>query len=202
MLFLSFYSSWCHPCEWMEENAFSTGTNAQLLSDHYVPVRIDVDEIEGFELKNHYSITALPTVLVFSKDGRMSGRIEQTMDANMLRNFLLEQLKSGLNRSVVTNISPTSLPFEFNSSEPKEPVLPQRASFKLQLGLFSSYENTLLFYEKVSQKISEPIIILHDFKGNSVVYRVLLGNFGSVAEANQFKKTLNRDLGIKSHLYL
>ena len=202
LLLLTFRSSWCSPCDWMYEEAFSSSRNQRILSENFVSIEVDIDNIEGFELKNQYKINKLPTLLVFGNNGRMVGRIEKTLNAVMLEDFLVANTKVQPNKPLVANMSPTSIDFgvtkisENNSKKKKSP------SFKLQLGLFSNYENTLRFYQSVSEKIAEPIIILHDFKGSSVVYRVLLGNFESVAAAQKYKLTLNKELGIKSHLYL
>ena len=68
--------------------------------------------------------------------------------------------------------------------------------------MFYSYEKTLAFYQEVVGLINEPIIILHDYKGGSIVYRVLIGNFNSTNDAHFYLTELKDKHGISGHIYL
>ena len=76
------------------------------------------------------------------------------------------------------------------------------AKYKIQLGVYNSYEKTLGFYNKVAKKLDEPVVILHDYKGGSIIYRVLIGNFATTEEAHYYLTDLKTNYGIQGHIYI
>ena len=113
-------------------------------------------------------------------------------------NIVLENNK-GVKKDVVHN--PNTDPIDLGYTLEEETAKEYHGSYKLQLGTFTSYASTLKFYNNISAKLDEQVIILHDYKGDNTIYRVLLGNFNNTTEAEIFKTELMDNHNISSYLY-
>ena len=47
----------------------------------------------------------------------------------------------------------------------------------------------------------EPIIVLNDYVDNMTQYKVMMGEFQTIEEAEGFRKILQRDFGIKAVIH-
>jgi thiol:disulfide interchange protein DsbD len=65
-LFIDISAEWCAPCKELEEVTFADPQMAKLLSDHYVPVNLDVTEQTDADLAlmKRFGVTVLPALLV------------------------------------------------------------------------------------------------------------------------------------------
>ena len=196
MLLLDFYASWCAPCRFMESTTFKDERVSDILNEKFIPLKIDIDDFDGYALKEHFDIRVLPTFLIFDSDGKVIERIEETLSpSNMIK--LLEKNLAAY-RPVIrpTNVSPSTRATDERRTER------HMATYKIQLGMYNSYQETLNFYNKMSRKLDDPVIILHDNKGGSVMYRVLIGNFTSTEEAHYFLSDLKNEHNIDGHIYI
>lgn len=196
MLLLDFYASWCAPCRFMESTTFKDERVSDLLNEKFVPLKIDIDDFDGYALKEHFDIRVLPTFLIFDSEGKVIERVEETLSPTNMVELLEKNL---------ANYSPTIKPTNVSPSKAKvKKVAPEKyqATYKIQLGMYQSYEATLKFYNKMARKLDDPVIILHDYKGGSVMYRVLIGNFSSTEEAHFFLSDLKKDHDIDGHIYI
>lgn len=71
---VSFEAEWCVWCKKLESTTFRDNAVMSLISDSMVALTLDVDNA-GRELSDEYGVESLPTVLVFSPDGKERGRI-------------------------------------------------------------------------------------------------------------------------------
>jgi thiol-disulfide isomerase/thioredoxin len=86
LYFIEFYARWCEPCKWMDENTFSEPTLSQYVAKHYVPVKVDVENMDGYVWKQKYKVQYLPTIIVLNGDGHVLGKYEKSLTAaDMLR---------------------------------------------------------------------------------------------------------------------
>ncbi len=79
LYFIDFHASWCAPCALMDETTFNDDQLARYLEKSYVPFKVDVEEFDGYSLKQQYNIKTLPTFLVFNSQGQMVARYEESM---------------------------------------------------------------------------------------------------------------------------
>lgn len=81
LIFVDFYTTWCGPCRWMENNVFSTQEVEQFMSDKFVCLRINIEQEEE-ALVEKMAIESIPTLVFFDADGnvlnRGSGALEST----------------------------------------------------------------------------------------------------------------------------
>ncbi|KAK1940382.1 putative thioredoxin [Babesia divergens] len=87
VLIVDFYANWCQPCVAMK-------TNLQVVENHYKPGKLvihKVDVDENQELCNDYEISALPTLIFFSR-GNIVKRVKGLVDVGSLMQMIDEIL--------------------------------------------------------------------------------------------------------------
>ncbi len=204
MLLIDFYASWCSPCKWMDETTFKDEGVGELINDRFIPLKIDIDDFDGYALKEHFDVSVLPTFLIFNEEGKVVERIEETLSPSKMTTVLNKSLESFTPTIHNTNISPSVAAKLKKEGERPDgfKIATSESTYKLQLGLFSSYESTLVYYNQVAGLLNEPIIIMHDYKAGKVIYRVLIGQFGSTEDAHYYQTDLKSKFNIDSYIYM
>ena len=88
---LSLGATWCHWCHVMDQEAYSDQRVIDLVNDHFVPVRVDVDQRPDISLR--YNQGTYPSVVFLTGDGEfLTGRPYTPPDE---MTALLEQVSSG-----------------------------------------------------------------------------------------------------------
>jgi thiol-disulfide isomerase/thioredoxin len=101
LIFLDFWASYCTPCRMMEEYTFSDPSVSDYVKEHYIPVKIDIQSFDGYDLKNQYKISLLPTIIVLNSKGVQVGRHEETFSASRFIS-VLKEYNLPKNRSKIT----------------------------------------------------------------------------------------------------
>lgn len=84
LYFVHFTAQWCMPCRWMDENTFSDPALSDFVQQHYIAVKMDIDEAYGLKCKEEFTVQKLPTVLIFNTKGEVIDRREASIDADEL----------------------------------------------------------------------------------------------------------------------
>lgn len=98
LVFLEFWASYCTPCKVMEEYTFTNPSVIERMTNSYVPVKVNIQSFDGFDLKNQYKVTVLPTIIILDSKGRQVARYEETMSASKL-NTVLDKYNVPQNRT-------------------------------------------------------------------------------------------------------
>ncbi len=84
LIFLEFWANYCTPCKVMEEYTYTNPSVIERMNGNYVPVKVNIQSFDGFDLKNQYKVTVLPTIIVLDSKGRQVARYEESMSASQL----------------------------------------------------------------------------------------------------------------------
>jgi len=207
--FVEFYASWCGPCKWMERTTLKNPEVSSYINQNYVAVKINIDDFDGYAWKQQYDVEVLPTILIFNSKGTLVERIEETVGPTKLIK-VLKSHNSAYNTEIVKHTFNTS-PKNYRSQkrtrskskssyQSKHVDAPARSSFQLDVGEFDNYEAALNKYNEMVDQFIEPIIVLNDFKNNTIIYRVMMGDFRTEKEAFDFKHILKNQFDIDSEV--
>ncbi len=209
LIIVDFCASWCKPCQWMEKTTFANEKVEEFLSSNFVTVKIDIDELQGFEMKKIYDVKFLPTILVFNSKGELLDRKEQTMSPHTMLKWL-ETYNTPLNKNVIKhniNLSPT-----YSSEEQRKNSFSDKSdngienyindskskpSFKVQVGVFKSYDVAEDMVKNMRKFFAEPVTVAYEYDGNTPIFKVRVGQFFEKSEAEYFLQVMKNDYNLE-----
>lgn len=199
MVFVKFYADWCVPCKWMDETTFSDPSIVGKINQNFVPLKVNIDDFDGFALRQKLGVTVLPTIIVYDSNGKMINRIEETLPTSKMHNELDKVIaKNGKPVIHKVNKSPKkTLNTAIATSNPR----PQKRAYKLQLGVFNGFENTMNYLESIKEKVDEQAMVLHDYRDGHTMYKVLIGRYTTEEEAIKAQSELKMRHGLESVIF-
>ncbi len=208
---LDFYADWCMPCKWMDQTTFTNSEVASILNKKYVALKVNIDDIEGFDLKKKYEIQYLPTILIFNQKGELVDRIEETLPPSKLivalgKHSIANSTKHEVytyntsptqNKKLISNNDDVSDDYNLDRNTLNNyKEANKNRSFRIQIGIYEEHENAFDVVNNLRDKFIEPIIVLNDYKNDNVIYKVMMGEFKTMGEAESFKSILKNDFDI------
>lgn len=216
LAFIEFYATWCGPCKWMDQTTFSNETVSGLLNENYIAIKVNIEEFDGFEAKEKYNVSALPTMIIFNSKGKMVDKIEETLPPSRLVKILQKHDKKS-NRTVIrhkTNSSPTKLePFRQSTRTTKTvrnavssssrytssaPVRPDK--YRVWVGTFRDATSAHNYNQVLKQTFLDPIFVVKDIVSANVIYKVYMGEFQTKGEAEDYQRILKNEFNIDGKL--
>lgn len=85
-----FTADWCMPCHWMDEYTFQDAQLAEYANRHYLAVKVDIDQSIGQAPQARFSVTRLPTLIIFNTQGQIVAKAETSVAADDLLELLKE----------------------------------------------------------------------------------------------------------------
>lgn len=88
LLFVDCMTSWCGPCRAMAQRVFPQPEVGAYFNEHFISLKIDMENGEGPTLSKRYEVKAYPTMLILRPDGTEISRIVGYKSAEMLLNMI------------------------------------------------------------------------------------------------------------------
>ncbi len=105
LYFVDFVASWCMPCRWMDETTFSDPRVAEYMNTNYIPVKVDIDDFDGYAYKQQYNIRVLPSLLIFNSKGKLVARYQESLPPSKMLQILAEH-NTSTNRVITASAAP------------------------------------------------------------------------------------------------
>ncbi|MBK7959087.1 MAG: thioredoxin family protein [Bacteroidetes bacterium] len=91
---LYFGAHWCIPCRMMRETVFKA-YDVQRYLTKFQMTYVDIDDFEGMDIKENYSVNNVPVMIIFNNKGRIidkiKGSISSTKFSEQLKNYLTQK---------------------------------------------------------------------------------------------------------------
>ena len=79
-----FYTDWCLPCKWMDDNTFVSPEVVDFAEKHYKVVRLNIDDFEGYNARQQYNVEFLPTIILLDQGAGILAKFEESLSAKRL----------------------------------------------------------------------------------------------------------------------
>lgn len=75
LVFMDCYTTWCMPCKFMADRIFPLPQVGEKMNARFLNIKVDMEHDEGVQLAKRYNVSAYPTMLILSPDGKELGRL-------------------------------------------------------------------------------------------------------------------------------
>ncbi|HTI92328.1 MAG TPA: thioredoxin family protein [Puia sp.] len=86
-IFVDAYTTWCGPCRQLKDITFKDKKAAAFYNGNFINYSVDMEKGEGVLLADRWDITAYPSLLFFTPDGKMVMRQVGYVDGKHLIEF-------------------------------------------------------------------------------------------------------------------
>lgn len=203
LIFLDFWASYCTPCRMMEEYTFSDPSVSDFVRDNYIPVKVDIQSFDGYDLKNQYKISLLPTIIVLNSKGVQIGRHEETFTAsrfiavmktyNNANNRIKVEKAGDSGYNTVTGYSNVSNNRNENYSNYSAPVKSNSASNKVVKKEMSNTTPSVLSKNKPVSDIKKTVVKEKQRAATSAtIFTVQVGAYSTKNDLNRAIEDVKR----------
>lgn len=170
LLLVSFTAPWCLACEIMNESIYSDPEIASIVNQSFVPIKADIESMQGKDWNDLYNSNYLPTVVFAGKDGY---EFERTSGVPSKAKFL----------AILKKLQPVAK-VQVDNVQPKKELSKVLANqkiaenFSVQIGAFKSYENAERMLIKAKNKLPDYSFEINTHQGQTkVIYKVRLSGY-------------------------
>ncbi|MDX1684509.1 MAG: thioredoxin family protein [Saprospiraceae bacterium] len=195
---VEFVAEWCLPCKHMDETTFANDRVKKYLSDNYVSVKVDIDQFDGFALKEQYEVRYLPTIVILDPEGELVSKIENALGPVEL----LDKLKSISDARESFDVNETDQnDRQFESDENDTPDSPghpdnkvsKSSYYTLQFGVFSQHQNARKLSDSLTNFLPSTPGIRSALRNGKTLFIVEYGPFKRMENAEKLRIELKKD---------
>jgi len=122
LFYAVFYTDWCLPCKWMDENTFAAKEVVDFVDEHYRAVRINIDDFDGYNTRQQYNVEFLPTIIIFDQGGGILAKFEESLSAKKFFDALEKHRFDMENKSIRLSSTPPAAVKIPDTERPKPPA--------------------------------------------------------------------------------
>ncbi|MEO1436811.1 MAG: thioredoxin family protein, partial [Bacteroidota bacterium] len=74
-IFIDFYTTWCAPCKWMDQDVFQEQSVGEFFNDSFISLKIDAEKGEGPSLAQEFNVYGYPTGVFLNSEGEVQETI-------------------------------------------------------------------------------------------------------------------------------
>jgi thioredoxin 1 len=194
MILVYFTGEWCAPCKWMNGTTFADKDVQAALAENFITLKSDIDTHEGFLLRTSFGVKYLPTLLVFNPGGHMLRKTEETISPRGMLE-LIETCKARMQQNIQDH-KVNSAPSFSENMENEDAVSDKARPFRVQVGVFTRYDGAGDMVQKLRLSVEEPIMVVTESKDDAILFRVQVGRFASLKEAEELKLKIKSDMNL------
>jgi len=94
LIFVDVYATWCTACKLMEESSFRSAEVVDLVNAHYVPLKLNIESVEGKLFAVQENIQTLPALLILNEKGERLAKVDKALQAGPLAKLLKSHIPS------------------------------------------------------------------------------------------------------------
>ncbi len=122
-----FYTDWCLPCKWMEDNTFKDKEVIDFLNKNYLSVKVNIDDFDGHAQRTQFNVEFLPTIIVFDQGGGILGKYEESLSPKRFLELIQGHRFDLANKAIKLSGIPSApkqdeIPKSVPVTQPKEEV--------------------------------------------------------------------------------
>jgi thiol:disulfide interchange protein len=81
-ILIDFYTTWCAPCKWLEQDVFALPQVSQYYNKNIINYKVNAEDFDGVTLAQQYEVGAYPTLIYITQDGEFIRKHEGTTTAS------------------------------------------------------------------------------------------------------------------------
>lgn len=124
LYFIDFYAAYCLPCKLMDQTTFMDPELGEYVKRNYVPLKLNIDAFDAYEIRNKHEVKVLPTVMIFSSSGELLESYEGSLTASKLQGMLEKHnISKNRQKTIPPSVEPTYADNEVTPKPPRRPVV-------------------------------------------------------------------------------
>jgi len=92
LVMVDVYTTWCGPCKLMDRTTFKDQKVKDLLSEHFVAVKIDAEKGDGVAIARKYKVLGYPCMLILNSKGEVQDKSMGFLPARAFATWLEDNL--------------------------------------------------------------------------------------------------------------
>lgn len=92
-VFVDAYAEWCGPCKMMDRRVFTRKKVGEFYNKHFINYQYDMEKGNGPKFRRKFRVSAYPTLIYFSSDGKVVKRQRGAMGPRSLLKLGKKALK-------------------------------------------------------------------------------------------------------------
>ncbi|MGK0365763.1 MAG: thiol:disulfide interchange protein [Saprospiraceae bacterium] len=95
LIFLDFYTTWCLPCQVMDEEVFSLASTGAVMNKEFISYKVNAEKGNGPTLSTVFNVYAYPTLLFLDTEGNVLERQDGSLSNSQFLRLAENAIEQG-----------------------------------------------------------------------------------------------------------